>query len=74
VGHVIVEILREARQLAWGQRQLLAELVLEEEIDSKKRAKAIRDLSGKYAHTNTSADEFNRRKAEDLDLEEHSGS
>jgi hypothetical protein len=77
LSHSVESLFQQAQTLPWSQRQELAIRLFEQpnteaarpEMQSERSA-ALDDICGKYAHVNTSVDDFLARKREEIDLEE----
>ena len=71
---VLEEIIEKIHALPFVQRQKLREILDSEEDEIEKerqrRIELSKKIMGKYAHLNTSSEEFARRKQEEIELED----
>lgn len=72
MSHVLDRIIEEVRALPPNERQLLCEMLSREQHDAERtrRAAMSRQIRGKYAHLSTSSEDFARRKAEEIAMED----
>ena len=71
---VLEEIIEKIHTLPFVERQKLREILDSEEDEIEKerqrRIELSKKIMGKYAHLNTSSEEFARRKQEEIELED----
>ncbi len=59
------QLIEEARALSPDEQRQLREA-----LEREARLARIREVQAKYEHTNTNSEDFTRRKAEEIELED----